>query len=98
MSDNFELIRSNPRKALNKLSFPTILSMFLMFLNQLIDSFWVSGINGEALAAFGFIFPLYLVIIGLGKGLGAGANSLISRYVGGGDLKMQITQLFMQLF
>ena len=84
MSGNIELIMSNPRKALNKLSFPTILTMFLMFLNQLIDSFWVSGINGEALAALGFIFPLYLVIIGLGNGLGAGANSLISRYVGGG--------------
>jgi putative MATE family efflux protein len=53
-----------------------------MFLNNIIDSFWVSGINADALAALGFITPLYLVIIGLGSGVGAGANSLISRYVG----------------
>ena len=53
-----------------------------MFLNNLIDSFWVSGLNADALAALGFISPLYLVIIGLGNGVGAGANSLISRYVG----------------
>ena len=53
-----------------------------MFLNNLIDSFWVAGLNADALAALGFISPLYLVIIGLGNGVGAGANSLISRYVG----------------
>ena len=81
-SDNIESIINNPRKAINRLAFPTIFSMLLMFLNNLIDSFWVSGINADALAALGFISPLYLVIIGLGSGVGAGANSLISRYVG----------------
>ncbi|MGN0177802.1 MAG: MATE family efflux transporter [Methanobrevibacter sp.] len=81
-NENIESILGNPRKAINKLAFPTIFSMFLMFLNNLIDSFWVAGINGEALAALGFISPLYLVIIGLGTGIGAGTNSLISRYLG----------------
>lgn len=81
-NDNIDVIMGNPRKAINKLAFPTIFSMLLMFLNNLIDSFWVSGINADALAALGFISPLYLVIIGLGNGVGAGANSLISRHVG----------------
>ena len=81
-NDNIESIRGNPRSAINKLAFPTIFSLLLMFLNNLIDSFWVSGINADALAALGFISPLYLVIIGMGSGVGAGANSLISRYVG----------------
>ena len=81
-NDNIESITGNPRKAINRLAFPTIFSLLLMFLNNLIDSFWVSGINSNALAALGFISPLYLVIIGLGTGVGAGANSLISRYVG----------------
>ena len=82
--DNIGLITGNPRKAINKLAFPTIFSMLLMFLNNLIDSFWVAGLNADALAALGFISPLYLVIIGLVNGVGAGANSLISRYVGAG--------------
>lgn len=82
MNENIDSITGSPRKAINKLAFPTIFSMFLMFLNNLIDSFWVSGLNADALAALGFISPLYLVIIGLGNGVGAGANSLISRYVG----------------
>lgn len=81
-SDNIESITGSPRRAINRLAIPTILSLLLIFLNNLIDSFWVSGINADALAALGFISPLYLVIIGLGSGVGAGANSLISRYVG----------------
>ena len=81
-NENIEAIIGNPRKAINMLAFPTIFSMLLMFLNNLIDSFWVAGINADALAALGFMSPLYLVIIGLGSGVGAGANSLISRYVG----------------
>lgn len=81
-NDNIGSIIGNPRKAINRLAFPTIFSMLLMFLNNIIDSFWVSGINADALAALGFISPLYLVMIGLGNGLGAGANSLISRYLG----------------
>ncbi len=81
-NENIESITGDPKKAINKLAIPTILSMLLMFLNNLIDSFWVSGINTDALAALGFISPLYLVIIGIGSGIGAGGNSLISRYVG----------------
>ena len=81
-NENINSIIGSPRKAINKLEFPTIFSMLLMFLNNLIDSFWVAGINADALAALGFVSPLYLVIIGLGSGVGAGANSLISRYVG----------------
>lgn len=85
-NENIESIIGNPRKAINKLAFPTIFSMLLMFLNNLIDSFWVAGINSNALAALGFISPLYLVLIGLGNGVGAGANSLISRNVGAGRI------------
>lgn len=81
-NENIQSITGNPKKAINKLAIPTILSMLLMFLNNLIDSFWVSGINSDALAALGFISPLYLVMIGIGGGIGAGGNSLISRYVG----------------
>ena len=86
-NENIKLIMENPKKAINKLALLTILSLFLMFLNNLIDSFWVAGINSDALAALGFISPLYLVIIGIGTGLGAGGNSLISRYVGASRFK-----------
>ena len=50
-NENINSIIGSPRKAINKLAFPTIFSMLLMFLNNLIDSFWVAGINADALAA-----------------------------------------------
>ena len=38
-NDNLDSIMGDPKDAINKLAFPTILSMLLMFLNNLIDSF-----------------------------------------------------------
>ena len=84
---NIESIIGDPKKAINRLAYPTILSMLLMFANNLIDSMWVSGLGSEPLAALGFMSPLYLVIIGFGVGIGAGANSLISRLIGAKQYK-----------
>ena len=81
-NENIESIIGDPKKAINRLAYPTILSMLLMFANNLIDSMWVSGLGSGPLAALGFMSPLYLVIIGFGVGIGAGANSLISRLIG----------------
>ena len=82
LNENIESIIGDPKKAIKRLAYPTILSMLLMFANNLIDSMWVGGLGSEPLAALGFMSPLYLVIIGFGVGIGAGANSLISRYIG----------------
>jgi putative MATE family efflux protein len=85
-NENIDSITGSPRHAINRLAFPTIFSLLVMFLNNLIDSFWVSGINSDALAALGFMAPMYLVLIGLGSGIGAGTNSLISRCLGAGKI------------
>ena len=82
INKNIESIIGDPKKAINRLAYPTILSMLLMYANNLIDSMWVSGLGSGPLAALGFMSPLYLVIIGFGVGIGAGANSLISRLIG----------------
>lgn len=82
LNENIESIIGDPKKAINRLAYPTILSMLLMYANNLIDSMWVGGLGSGPLAALGFMSPLYIVIIGLGVGVGAGANSLISRYIG----------------
>ena len=51
-------------------------------LYNIADSIWVAGLGPDALAAVGFITPLFMVLIGLGNGIGAGANSLIARNIG----------------
>ena len=84
-NENVEMITGDPKKAINKLSLPIIASMFLIFINNIIDSIWVAGLGTEPLAALGYITPLFLILVGFGNGLGAGGNSLISRYIGAED-------------
>ena len=84
-NSNIEMITGDPKKAINKLSLPIIASMFLIFANNIIDSIWVAGLGAEPLAALGYITPLFMILVGFGNGLGAGGNSLISRYIGAED-------------
>ena len=84
-NSNTEMITGDPKKAINKLSLPIIASMFLIFANNIIDSIWVAGLGPEPLAALGYITPLFMILVGFGNGIGAGGNSLISRYIGAED-------------
>ena len=79
---NVEMITGDPKKAINKLAWPLIASMFLIFLNNIIDSIWVAGLGPDPLAAVGYVTPLFMVLVGVGNGIGAGSTSLISRYIG----------------
>ena len=81
-SKNIEMITGDPKKAIIKLALPMMLSMLLIMLYNLADSIWVAGLGADALAAVGFITPLFMVLVGLGNGIGAGANSLIARNIG----------------
>ena len=81
-SRNIEMITGDPKKAIIKLALPMMLSMLLIMLYNLADSIWVAGLGADALAAIGFITPLFMVLVGLGNGIGAGANSLIARNIG----------------
>ena len=51
INKNIESIIGDPKKAINRLAYPTILSMLLMYANNLIDSMWVSGLGSGPLAA-----------------------------------------------
>ena len=86
-SKNIEMITGDPKKAIIKLAIPMMLSMLLIMLYNLADSIWVAGLGSDALAAIGFITPLFMVLIGLGNGIGAGANSLIARNIGAKNFK-----------
>ena len=80
--DNIEMITGNPKKAILKLSIPMMFTLLISILYNVVDSIWVVGLGPEPLVAMGLITPLYMVIISIGNGIGAGANSLISRYIG----------------
>ena len=81
------MITGEPKKAIRALSVPMIISMLLIMAYNLADSIWVAGLGPDALAALGFITPLFMIVIGLGNGLGAGATSLIARCIGAKNKK-----------
>ena len=78
---NIEVITGDPKRAIRKLSVPMMVSMLLIMMYNLADSIWVAGLGADAL----FITPLFMVLVGLGNGIGSGANSLIARYIGAGN-------------
>lgn len=81
-NEDVDLIVNHPKKAINKLAIPIIISNLFMILNNIIDGIWVAGLGADALAAVGFVTPLFLTLVGFANGLGAGSNSLIARCIG----------------
>lgn len=81
-TEDIDLIVNHPKKAINKLAIPVIVSNLFMVLNNIIDGVWVAGLGPDSLAAVGFVTPLFLALVGFANGLGAGSNSLIARCIG----------------
>lgn len=79
------LMTGDPKKAILSLSGPMIVVMLVIASYNLVNAIWVAGLGADALAAVGFVTPLFIVIMGLGNGLGAGATSSISRKIGSND-------------
>jgi len=87
ITERISLITGDPKKAIRNLSIPMIMSMLLLMAYNLADSIWVAGLGPDSLAALGFITPVFMIVIGLGNGLGAGAASLIARCIGAKNKK-----------
>ena len=66
------------------MSWPAILSMFIQAFYNVVDSFFVSLLSEQALAAVTYIFPVQMLLISVSVGTGVGINSLISRRLGAG--------------
>ncbi|MCL2115113.1 MAG: MATE family efflux transporter [Methanobrevibacter sp.] len=86
-TEGVSTILGDPKKAILKLSGPMIVAMLMTSLYNLIDGIWVAGLGQDALAAIGFITPIFMVVMGFSNGLGAGATSVISRFIGANKKK-----------
>ncbi len=62
-----------------------LVGIFGMVLFNLADTFFVSKLGTEPLAALSFTFPVVLIIASLALGLGTGASAVISLAIGEGD-------------
>ncbi|MDR3206006.1 MAG: MATE family efflux transporter [Candidatus Methanoplasma sp.] len=80
-----ETMLGDPRKALVAFSIPIAVALFVQQSNTLVDSFWVTSLGGDAMAAIGLLNPIYAVLVGAGNGLGIGAAAAIARKIGAGN-------------
>ena len=86
-SESVDVLLGNPKKALISMSIPLIISLLISSLYNLIDGAWVSGLGADTLAGVGFFTPIFMILVGFGNGLGAGAAFAISKYIGEDDKK-----------
>lgn len=82
---NIELMRGNPETAVRKLAIPLMISMLLTASYNIIDGIWITGLGEAAIAGIGFVTPIFMILNGVSVGLGSGATSSISRFVGAHD-------------
>lgn len=64
------------------MSWPAMIAMLIQAFYNVVDSFFVSRISEQALAAVTYVFPIQMLLISIGVGTGVGINSLISRRLG----------------
>lgn len=67
-------------KVLLKIAPPIMLSTLIQSLYNIVDSYFVGLYSDAGLAALSVIYPIQLIIIALGVGLGVGVNTLMSHY------------------
>ena len=87
-NENVELMRGEPEKAVKKLAIPIMISMILTALYNIVDGIWVAGLGPTAIAGIGFVTPIFMVLNGASVGLGNGATSSISRFIGAKNHEM----------
>jgi putative MATE family efflux protein len=67
------------------MTIPMILGMVLLMTFSIVDTFFVSMLGTEQLAAISFTFPVTFTLISLNIGLGIGTSAIIAKYIGSGD-------------
>ncbi len=74
-------------KLILQMSAPPLISMFLQYSYNLVDSMFVAKINEQALAAVSLSFPITTLMNALSVWIGVGVNVLIAGYLGQNNRK-----------
>ncbi|MCR5431115.1 MAG: MATE family efflux transporter [Lachnospiraceae bacterium] len=67
------------------MSLPMMASMLVQALYNIVDSIFVSRIHEDALSAVSMAFPIQLLVVALGGGIGVGVNAILSKALGSKD-------------
>ena len=75
-------------RLLLSMSWPSILSMTISSLYNIVDSIFLARLSQDALTAVSFVMPMQLLMIAISIGTGVGVSSLIARSLGARKIDM----------
>jgi len=76
------LLKDPVSGALKRMTIPMIYGLILLMTFNLIDTFFVSMLGTQPLAAISFTFPVTFTVISLMIGLGIGTSAVIAKFIG----------------
>ena len=79
------MLEGEINQTLIRMTIPMILGMFILMTFGLVDTFFISLLGTQELAAISFTFPITFTVISLNIGLGIGTSAVIGRLIGAND-------------
>ena len=70
------MLEGNIKKTLTEMTIPMIFGMIMLMTFGLVDTFFVSLLGTQELAAISFTFPVTFTVISLNIGLGIGTSDI----------------------
>lgn len=80
-----KLTEGSVGRHLYEMALPVTLAVMTMMGQALIDAWFLGRVGDDALAAFGFSFPVLMVVTSIAIGMGAGTSSVVARAYGARD-------------
>ncbi len=79
------LLKDPVGNTIKRMTIPMIYGMILLMTFNLVDTFFVSMLGTQPLAAISFTFPVTFTVISLMIGLGIGTSAVIAKFLGRDD-------------
>ena len=79
------LVEGDIKSTLVRMTIPMVIGMVMLMTFSIVDTFFVSLIGTNELAAISFTFPVTFTVISLNIGLGIGTSAVIGKYLGSGE-------------
>ncbi|RZP54782.1 MATE family efflux transporter, partial [Vibrio vulnificus] len=85
MLDKHGLLSAPIAETLRKMTVPMIFGMVAILMFNLVDTFFISLLGTEALAAISYTFPVTFAVNCITMGIGVGLSTSIGRLLGQGE-------------
>jgi putative MATE family efflux protein len=82
-----DMLNGDISQTLKSMTIPMIIGMLMLMTFSIVDTFFVSMLGTEQLAAISFTFPVTFTVISLNIGLGIGTAAIIGKHIGSGNTR-----------